>query len=993
MKNLPIKRILKIGAALCLIGLLSIFTLIFAVRYGVFGDLPTNEELRSIDNPIASEIYSSDGVLLGKYYIENRSNVQFNDISEYLVKALVATEDARFFEHKGVDSRSVFRVLIKSVLMGNRSAGGGSTISQQLSKNLYPRQSYFPLTMPVNKIKEIITAQRLERIYPKEEILTLYLNTVSFGEKAFGIGTAARRFFNKIPNEVSIDEAAMLIGLLKGPGLYNPRLHPERAIKRRNTVLSRMSAKGYVREDRIEEYKKQPLNLKYTNISQSEGFAPYFRHVLRDDLKKWCEDNIRSDGYKYNLFKDGLKIYTTIDSKMQVFAQEAVTEHMTEVQGAFRASGFKPYEKNPKILEDAKKQCYRYLSMKKQGKSTREIEKAFNTPQKMSVFVGDRDQEVTMTPLDSLKHYLEFFNASFMAVDPETAHVKAWVGGINHTMFKRDFVTHRRQVGSTFKPLVYAAAFEEGVEPCAYFSNEKKVYKDHQNWSPRNYDGKYGGAYSLEEGLTKSMNTVAAELVLEVGVEPVIEVAKELGVENKLPAVPSIALGSGELTLFEMVGAYAALANGGYQTKPQYLLKIEDRKGRVLDQFKTKKKTTRKKVLAKRTAEVVTAMIQNVVNEGTARSLRSRYSLTQDIAGKTGTTQNYTDGWFIGYTPDLVAGAWVGHEDRRIRFESSTLGSSTKTALPIWAKFFQKIFKDAEYRAWTQHRFVYESYKLDQDLNCEAYLEELPDEYWLAYGRDDEGEMQGELIEGEDLYENNDDLAINEEYNQGDQESFVDKIFGALGFGKKKREPTETAQSNRYRNDDDRKGNRKKKNRKKDKKRKKEREREKEKAKQNRENGSQNNRNSQQSNNSGRINTDCEPDLISEKMCYCRRASRGENGFTIHEYNNGEKESEGNYGGGKQQGFWKFYYQNGKSRMEGNYGGGMRNGFWKDYYESGIVQQEGNFSNCRREGWWKYYDRNGQLQAEGNYQNGIKNGTWKFYFEGGQKEEARFNCR
>ncbi len=978
LSKLSFKRILQIGILLFFLGIISIFGLIFAVRYGAFGKLPTNEDLRSIKNPVASEIYSADGVLLGKYYIENRSNVQYDEISEYLVKALVATEDARFFEHKGVDSRSVFRVLIKSILMGNRSSGGGSTISQQLAKNLYPRQRYFPITMPVNKIKEAITANRLEKIYDKEEILTMYLNTVSFGERAFGIGTASQRYFNKKPNDLKVEEAATLIGMLKGPSIYNPRTYPENSLKRRNTVLGRMAKKGYISQARYDDLTKRSIELDYNNVSQSAGLAPYFRHVLRDDLKKWCDEHIRVDGFKYNVFKDGLKIYTTIDSRMQVLAQEAVAEQMKALQKSFDSNkqGPKSWADTPDILADAIKQSHRFKSMKTAGISQKEIEESFYKKRNMNIFTWNGNKEVVMTPIDSIKHYISFLNAAFMALDPESGHVKAWVGGINHKYYKRDFVQTKRQVGSTFKPLVYAAAFEKGVEPCAYFSNEQQVYEKHQDWSPRNYSNEYGGAVSLETGLAKSLNTTAAELIMEVGVEPVIKSAERLGIENKLPKVPSIALGTAELTLAEMVGAYAAFANGGHQTKPQYLLRIEDANGRVLEKFDTRELKQRKKILSEETTEILTSMMQTVVNKGTARSIRSIYGLNQDIAGKTGTTQNYTDGWFIGYTPDIVAGAWVGNEEKRIHFQTGNLGSSTKTALPIWARFFQKLYKDDQYSKLGQRTFDELSYDLEEQLSCEAFLDELPDEYWLAYGRDYDEDSDGTVYE-EEFEEDNNQIA------QDEEDGVIGRLATYLGFKKPKQSKN-----------DERK---KKKKKKKDKKRKKQKEKERERQREREHQRNERSREQTSSRDRGSRtvptsrDNDCQPDVLADELCYCKKIG-SLNGFKKAQYQSGKIKSEGNYNNGVQTGYWKFYYSNGNMKMEGNYGSGKRNGFWKDYYESGEVKMEGNFQNCQRTGYWKYYASNGNLKSEGNYDNGVKNGTWKFYRDG-RKEEVRFNCR
>ena len=693
-------KALVISGILFFLGIFAIFGFYFAVLGGAFGKLPTTADLNLINNSVASEVYSADGVLLGKYFTENRSNVPYKDISPHIVNALVATEDVRFFKHKGVDTRSMFRVLIKSILL-NQDAGGGSTISQQLIKNLYSRQNYSLLTMPVNKVKEAIIARRLERVYSKRDILALYLNTVSFGERAYGIGTATERFFSTTPKEIEPHQAATLVGMLKATYSYSPRLFPDKSKTRRNVVIDQMAKADYVKAAEAAEWKKRPLDLKYNNKSQSEGLAPYFRDVLKKELKDWCSKNKKSDGTNYNLYTDGLKIYTTINSKMQAHAEKAVEEHMAALQKDFFThwSGRKPWGTDNTIIENAKKASDRYKKMKANGKSNLEIDAAFRKPVKMDVFAWNSEQteERTMSPLDSVIYYQMFLNAGFMAMDPLSSEVLAWVGGITHKHFKYDHVSEsKRQVGSTFKPIVYAAALENGAYPCDYYDNDSISYEAYDNWTPKNADGKYGGEYSLQGALANSVNTVSVQLIFEAGIENVVNLAKKMGIVSDLPELPSIALGTAELTLQEMVSAYCVFANGGYESPPFYLKKVTDKNGRKLLENKAPYYRYRGQAMEEKVALQMTKMMEAVVDSGTGKRLRYRYNLTNEIAGKTGTTQNQTDGWFIGFTPELVGGVWVGGENRSVRFRDIGLGQGANMALPIWGIFMDKIYKDID---------------------------------------------------------------------------------------------------------------------------------------------------------------------------------------------------------------------------------------------------------------------------------------------------------
>ncbi|RMG31899.1 MAG: penicillin-binding protein, partial [Bacteroidetes bacterium] len=484
----------KLAALGLLLGLLGVLLLWVLVYTGCLGPLPTAEELRNIRHHTASEVYTADSVLMGKYYIENRSRVQYEDIAPSVIQALVATEDARFYEHNGVDARSLARVGIKSVLLGDESAGGGSTISQQLAKNLYPRRrAYGPFSMPVNKLKEMIIARRLEKVYSKEEILTLYLNTVPFGENVFGIAAAADRFFHESPARLKPEQAAVLVGMLKATTAYNPRLHPDKSLARRNVVLDQMHKYDYLPAEVADSLKALPLELNYHYITHNSGLAPYFREHLRHEIEQMLE------GTPYNLYTDGLKIYTTIDSRMQRYAEQAVATEMKRIQAAFfkHWQGRNPWGNEEDVILRAIKQSERYRMLKRQGLSEEEIRKSFEQPVPMSLFSWEGEQNKEMSPLDSLKYYNHFLHAGFMAMEPHTGFVRAWVGGIDHKYFQYDHVKSRRQVGSTFKPIVYAAALEQGIDPCEYISNERLVYKAYDDWSPGNADGNYEGAYSM----------------------------------------------------------------------------------------------------------------------------------------------------------------------------------------------------------------------------------------------------------------------------------------------------------------------------------------------------------------------------------------------------------------------------------------------------------------------------------------------------------------
>lgn len=721
--------------------LVLLFTMFYLLVYmGAMGSMPSRNELKSVQNNTASEVYSSDGVLLGRYYIQDRTNVKYNDIAPAAIQALVATEDARFYEHAGVDVRSLGRVIVKSILMQDQSAGGGSTLSQQLAKNLYPRKHFWFWDMPVNKLREIIIARKLEGIYSKEELLELYLNTVPMGGNLYGIERASSRFFNKSADELKTEEAAVLIGMLKATTTYNPRLNPEKSKIRRNVVLSQMVKYGYLAEAKAEELKKKPLKLDYNVTNHNDGMAPYFREQLRLELVEWAASKKKKNGEPYNLYTDGLKIYTTIDAGMQAHAEKAVRNKMAALQRKFDAhwSGRSPWGRDASVLQDAMQRSERYKKAKANGKTDAEIMEDFRKERTMNLFSWQGNKQRSMSPMDSLAYYQKFLNAGLLSMDPYTGEVKAWVGGVNHHVFKYDHVRSKRQVGSTFKPIVYAAALERGVAPCTWFANERVTYPEYDDWSPRNANDQYGGEYTMRGGLAHSVNTVSAQVMMKAGVNKVVDVAERLGIESEIPAVPALALGVADLSLFEMVNAYATLANQGYHITPIYISKIVDRKGDVL--LKNTLDRPVRRAISESNAAIMLHLMQGVVAEGSGAKLRSQFGLQMDIAGKTGTTQDHADGWFIGITPKLVTGVWVGAESPKVRFRSLELGQGSATALPIWGDFNKRVAVDPAYVGYYNSRFAQLSPYLQSLVDCASFREEPPHKTFIDRLFDNVGE-------------------------------------------------------------------------------------------------------------------------------------------------------------------------------------------------------------------------------------------------------------
>jgi penicillin-binding protein 1A len=706
-------------------GLILFLGLFFAVFFGYTGHVPNTAQLRKINNPQASEVYSEDGKLLGRYYIENRSSVDFDEISSNVIDALIATEDARFYEHRGIDEIALMRVLVKTIMLMDRSAGGGSTLSQQVAKNLFPRNNVGILSMPVNKLREAIIAYRLERINTKEEILTLYLNTVPFGENIFGIEVASERYFSKKPADLTVNEAAVLVGMLKANNSYNPRIHPERSKQRRNVVISQMVTYGYLTEEEGEMYMDKPLETRYRRISFNEGPAPYFLEMLRPELLEWCATNTKENGENWNLYTDGLRIETTINSDFQNYAIQAVNEQMKNLQADFDKhwENQDPWRNNDNILQRAIRRSDRYKRMVVAGKTEEEIKEAFNKRITTSLFTWEGLKEVETTPLDSVKHYLRFLNAGFLALDPSTGDLKAWVGGIDFRFFKYDHVLSKHQTGSTFKPFVYLSALENGISPFDYYPAQQVVYEEYDNYSPANFDGNHEGFFSMEGSLTRSVNTIAVDLLMRTGINNVIETAHELGLKSDFPEVPSIALGVTSENLKNLLTAYATMVNRGTKIELYYLRSISTENNELLEEFQ--RPPFQETRLNEVNCQLVTHMMEAVVQRGTGARIRSVYNIRGDFAGKTGTTQNYADGWFIGITPNLVTGSWVGAEEPGIRFRSSRFGQGSYTALPIVGLFFKNLYNDPQYKKMQLAKFPDLDERLMADLDIPHYKEML----------------------------------------------------------------------------------------------------------------------------------------------------------------------------------------------------------------------------------------------------------------------------
>ena len=731
-----------------------------------FADIPSFEELENPDSKLATQVIAEDGEILTTFHIENRSFVTFDELSQNLVNAAIATEDVRFHNHSGIDFKSLGRVAVKTLLGGDSSQGGGSTITQQLAKTLYPREdvsSRIPgvsiLKMVWIKLKEWVTAVKLERSYTKDEIMNMYMNAIFFGSNAYGIKAASQTFFAKAPSELTVEEAATLVGMVNKPTRYNPALNSDKSLVRRNFVISQMEKAGFISKEMCDSIQQIPITLSYQIQDHNAGLGPYFRDMLRRTMNAkepkrssyaqyedyvvdslqwadnafygWLNKNTKADGSKYNLDKDGLRIYTTINYKMQKYAEEAVAEHLgKDLQKSFwrdlRWKKNKPFSNDidPKMIDQLMKQARRwsdrYRIMKANGASEAQIRKSFTEPVKMRVFSWDKQGYVDtlMTPDDSIKYYKSHLRAAFMAIEPHTGHIKAYVGGPNYRYFKYDNVRQgKRQVGSTIKPFLYTLAMQEGMTPCDKVVNVPQTFLvNDTTWTPKSTDKDewIGQTVTLKWGLTKSSNNISAYLMKQYGPHAMADMMRKMGVGSYIDETYSLCVGSADISVYEMVAAYNTFPSKGVYVTPIFVTRIEDNMGNVIGEFNN----TKREAIGEHTAYLMANLMQGVVNSGTGVRLRAKYGLKGEIAGKTGTTNDQSDGWFIGYTPTLTAGVWVGAEDRQVHFESLALGGGSNMALPIWGLFMQKVLKDGTLGVSENDRFVPSGVKLE--LNCDG---------------------------------------------------------------------------------------------------------------------------------------------------------------------------------------------------------------------------------------------------------------------------------
>lgn len=690
----PKKKSIRLLWRVFWIGVIAFNLIIVAINLGLLGYMPSMKQLENPSSALASEILASDGALLGRYYILDRSNSKYNEISPNVFNALLATEDARFYDHSGIDGIAVLRAII---FLGKE--GGGSTLTQQLAKNLFPRRNANIFTLPFIKLKEWVLAVKLERNLTKNEIITLYLNTVPFGDNVYGIKNASLTFFNKTPDKLEVDEAAVLIGMLKGNTLYNPRRNPKNALKRRNIVLGQMEKYQFLTARDVARYSEKPIVLDYHKLDYHEGMAPYFRQELEKELKTILKDLKKPNSDEpYDIYRDGLKITTSIDVRMQRYAEIAVEDHIKQLQQAFvTQAGYVDgavWKKDSvrKQLDKSIRAMERYRVLEDDGLSHDEIIKQLSKPIKMKVFAWnkEREKDTVMSPIDSLKYMKMFLQAGFMVMDPYTGNVKAWVGGIDHNYFQYDHVNMqtKRQVGSTIKPLLYCFAVDNGFSPCNTVKTSPQSFPGFIDY----YDagGSKYGDIPMTKALALSVNNAALYLINQVGINAFVDFAHRCGIVSKLDKVPSIALGVSDVSLYEMLWSYTMFPALGVNTKPMFITKIEDKNGNLVKSFVPQQK----EVIPQNTAYSMVKMMRGVVDYGTGSRLRYRYGLYSEIAGKTGTTNSQADAWFIGYTPQLLAGAWVGCDDRYLRFRTEYLGQGAAAALPIWAYFMKRVYAD-----------------------------------------------------------------------------------------------------------------------------------------------------------------------------------------------------------------------------------------------------------------------------------------------------------
>lgn len=716
-----------------LAGIIGVFVFFWLISAGKLGFMPTFEELENPNNRFASEVYFADGPIMNRYFEkENRKYIEYREIPQSVIDALIATEDVRFYDHSGVDVRGLFRVA-KGLLTANTSAGGGSTLSQQLAKMLFPRESDLNVfELAIRKFREWVIAVRLEKSYTKEEILTMYLNKYDFLNLAVGISSAADIYFQVPLDSLKVEQAAMLIGMAKNSSYYNPVRRPELTLNRRNVVLSQMYKYDKITREECDSLKKLPLGLNFKRVDHKEGLATYFREYLRlymtankpdrkryrdlaqfrldsatwenDPLYGWCKKNVKVDGSHYDLYSDGLKIYTTLDSRMQKYAEEAVREHLSQdLQPLFDKEKVKklrpPFSNDmtpaeiEEVLNRSIRQSERYRVLSKQGMSFDEIRKTFDQPLEMQVFTWNGIRDTVMTPLDSIKHYKSFFRSGFMVMQPQTGYIKAYVGGPDYRYFMYDMVSAgKRQVGSTIKPILYTLAMQEGLGPCDKVPNIPQTFilPTGEPWSARGGTKRQGEMVTLRWGLANSENNISAWVLKQFTPEAVAQMAHKMGITSFIDPVPSVFLGTAEITVKEMVAAYSIFANKGVYNSPLPVYRIEDKYGNVLQEFRPESR----EVITENTAYLMCNLLEGVVTSGTGVRLRYKYKLMNPMGGKTGTTQKHSDGWFMGITPDLVGGVWVGAEDRSIHFQNLANGQGASMALPIWAKFLLKVYAD-----------------------------------------------------------------------------------------------------------------------------------------------------------------------------------------------------------------------------------------------------------------------------------------------------------
>ncbi len=711
-------------------GFALLILIITLTAFGALGKLPSFRDLENPKSNLASEVLSADHQVLGTYYVQNRSNVTFKEISPNVINALVATEDNRFFQHSGIDFGRTFSIIFYN-LMGKKQ--GGSTITQQLANNLFTgERSHNVIRRIEEKLQELIIAVRLERNYTKEEILTMYLNTVDFGAyNTFGIKSAARTYFNVTPDKLMPDQAALLMGMINGPSIFSPIRHPQNALNRRNLVLRRMADEGYLTGGQAEEFKAKPLGLNFHPIDHTDGLATYFRSVLKKDVQNILDAQSinKADGTPYDLDRDGLKIYTTIDYTMQQYAEEAQREYMKQLQVQFNQhwhghSLWREIDNYKLLLDQGMKRSDRYKSLKLQGKSDDEIRENFATRDTLNLFTWHGSVDTVMKPIDSIRYTKMILRNAMMSMDPTTGYVKAWVGGIDFAHFQYDQVkSGTRQVGSTAKPFTYSVAIDNGFSPCMQVNNEPVTITGYGSpWTPGSAASEtVPGAITLRTALARSQNWVTAYVMKEVTPVPVRDLIKKMGITSDVPAYPSICLGTFDASVYDMTGAYSAYANEGTWTQPTYLLRIEDKNGNVL--YTNHPKVVQ--AMNEQTAYVMTYMLKGVIDEGTGWRMRSKYGLKNPIGGKTGTTQNNSDGWFIGITPQLVTGVWTGCEDRDIHFRSTNLGEGANTALPIFAFYMKKVYANKALGIKQNVDFAQPKGGVSITLNCGAYSQQV----------------------------------------------------------------------------------------------------------------------------------------------------------------------------------------------------------------------------------------------------------------------------